>query len=315
MAADVVGHWFELGVTSHPEAVDVVAALFAEHGLNESVVIEEPFTQNADGDVEVDPSLPVMVSTYLDADDASAEEVIDCMREAISRLQGELDVSDLVIRSVAVSKGPNEGWDAAWQARASLLPIGRRVVVKAPWHDYEPAPDEIVIDLEVGMAFGAGGHPSTRLVTMALEEAVAPGARVLDVGTGTGILAIAGARLGAAAVDAVDIEPVAVQVARKNAWNNGVADIVRVELGSVGLGEPFQGEYDVVVANILGPVLVRLASSLAESVRRGGTLILGGISDFREAAVRVAFAAQGMRLCRRDEREGWVMLVLRKPEA
>jgi ribosomal protein L11 methyltransferase len=95
---------------------------------------------------------------------------------------------------------------------------------------------------------------------------------------------------------------------------NSVVDIVRVELGSVGPGEPFQEEYDLVVANILAPVFVRLASSLARAVRAGGTLILAGIIDFREVAVHEAFADLGLRVCRRDELEGWVMLVLRKPE-
>jgi ribosomal protein L11 methyltransferase len=147
-----------------------------------------------------------------------------------------------------------------------------------------------------------------------LEEELVPGARVLDVGTGTGILAIVCARLGTQSVDAVDIEPVAVQVARGNVERNSVVDIVRVELGSVGPGEPFQEEYDLVVANILAQVFVRLASSLARAVRAGGTLILAGIIDFREVAVREAFADLGLRVCRRDELEGWVMLVLRKPE-
>ena len=312
MTADVItGRWFELAVTCAPEAVEVVAALFSEYGLNEGVVIEEAFTQEADGDVEVDPSCPVKVSTYLDADDS---EEIEDMREAISRIGEKHDVSSLLVRSVVVTKCEHEDWADAWQDHFSLLRLGRRTVVRAPWHDYDPAPDEILIEIEVGMAFGAGGHPSTHQVMTALEEELAPGGRVLDVGTGTGILAIVGARLGAESVDAVDIEPVAVQVARGNVERNGVADIVRVELGSVGLGEPFQEEYDVVVANILAPVFVRLAPSLAKAVRAGGTLILGGIIDFREVAVRGAFAGLGLRVCRRDELEGWVMLVLRKPE-
>jgi ribosomal protein L11 methyltransferase len=115
-------------------------------------------------------------------------------------------------------------------------------------------------------------------------------------------------------VDAVDIEPVAIQVARRNVERNGVVDIVRVELGSVGPGEPFQEEYAPVVANILAQVFVDLASCLAKAVRAGGMLILGDIINFREVAVREAFAGLGLRVCRRDEMEGWVMLALRKPD-
>jgi ribosomal protein L11 methyltransferase len=242
------------------------------------------------------------------------QEAVDDMREAILRIGEEHDVSGLLVRGVVVTNCEHEDWADAWQAYSSLLRVGRRTVVRAPWYEYDPALDEILIEIEAGMAFGAGGHASTHQVMTVLEEELVPGARVLDVGTGTGILAILCVRLGAQPVDAVDIEPVAVQVARRNVERNGVVDIVRVELGSVGPGEPFQEEYALVVANILAQVFVDLASCLAKAVRAGGMLILGDIINFREVAVREAFAGLGLRVCRRDEMEGWVMLALRKPE-
>jgi ribosomal protein L11 methyltransferase len=242
------------------------------------------------------------------------QEAVDDMREAILRIGEEHDVSGLLVRGVVVTKCEHEDWADAWQAYSSLLRVGRRTVVRAPWYEYDPALDEILIEIEAGMASGAEGHASTHQVMSVVEEELVPGARVLDVGTGTGILAILCVRLGAQPVDAVDIEPVAVQVARRNVERNGVADIVRVELDSVGAGEPFQEEYDVVVANILAQVFVDLASCLAKAVRAGGMLILGDIINFREVAVREAFAGLGLRVCRRDEMEGWVMLALRKPD-
>ena len=163
------------------------------------------------------------------------------------------------------------------------------MLVKAPWHEYEPAADEIVVELDPGMAFGTGLHPSTRLAMIAIEDELKPGDRVLDVGTGSGVLAIAAALLGAGAVDGVDIEPVAVRSARENADRNGVGAVVRIEQGSVGDRQPFQGEYDLVVANIIARVLIDLASSLAMAVRPGGTIALGGIIDIKEAAVRDTF--------------------------
>ncbi|MBL8126351.1 MAG: 50S ribosomal protein L11 methyltransferase [Chloroflexia bacterium] len=310
---EVTSRWFELAVSCDPDAVEMFTAFFLEIGCGAGVVIAEPVSPGAnDGDVVVDPLLPVTVSTYLPAE--TAEPIIDHVRESLPLLRQEYEVSDLVVRGVVVTKRADEDWADAWQSHGNLLHVGRRVLVKAPWLDHDPEPGEIVLELETGLAFGTGGHPSTHLVMTAIEDTVAPGMRVLDVGTGTGILAIASAILGAAAVDAVDIEPEAVRVARANAVHNGVGNRVRVARGSVGAGQPFQDEYDLVVANILGPILITLADDLTRAVRRGGGLILGGIIDFREVSVRDAFQALGMQITRREELDGWVMLVLRKPD-
>src|SRR5918994_3434470 len=305
--------WLELAVSCELEAVEAVAALFDEIGVNEGVVIEEPFTQNPDdGSVEIDRSRPAIVLTSLDF--GVPEETIDGIRQAVSRLRASQPIGELLIRQVGVTKREGQDWADAWTAISSMRHVGRRVVVKAPWYDYEPEPGETVLNLEVGMAFGAGGHGSTHLTMKALEDELTLGARVLDVGTGTGILAIAAALLGASAVDAVDIDPVAICVARENVESNGVATVVTLALGSVGPGEPFQGEYDLVVANILADVLVALAPSLTKAVGGGGTLILSGIHDSKEAIVREAFETLDMRLMRSDALEGWVTMVLRKPD-
>lgn len=315
MSADAnTSRWFELAVRCNADTVEIFSALFAEHGFNEGVIIDEPYTVAQNGaSTTLDRSLPVIVTTYLPAD--TAEPVIDELRASIARLQQEYEVSDLVIRDVVVNRRADENWADAWQAHGNKLYVGRNVVVKAPWLAYDPEPGEIVLELETGIAFGTGGHPSTHLVMAAIEDMLTPGMRLLDVGTGTGILAVASALLGAASVDAVDIEPDAIRVTRVNAAHNGVGDKIHVELGSVGPGEPFQGEYDLVIANILGQILISLAEELTRAVKPGGFLILGGIIDFREVSVRDAFQSLGMRISRRDELDGWVMLALRKPMA
>ncbi len=302
------GRWLELAVTCDSEAVEPVSELLASHGFNQGVAIEEAFTQDLDGDnFAVDPTRPVVVRTFLNAADV-APEMIEEIRRALWHLGRLRSISDL-----RVTERQEEDWANAWKAHYSVHRVGRRVLVKAPWHEYQPALDEIVVELDPGMAFGTGLHPSTQLAMIGVEDEIEPGDRVLDVGTGSGVLATAAALLGASAVDGVDIEPVAVRSARENADRNGVGSVVRIEQGSVGEGQPFQGEYDLVVANIIARVLIELASSLARVVRPGGTLILGGIIDSKEAAVHDAFNDVGLSLIRRETCEDWVSLVLRRP--
>jgi ribosomal protein L11 methyltransferase len=302
--------WIELAVTCDAEAVEPIAELFARYGFNQGVAIEEPFSQDPDGDnFAVDPGGPVNVRTYLSATDLQPG-TIPAIREALWHLGRLREVGKLEVRERA-----EEDWANAWKAHYSVHQVGRRVLVRAPWHVYEPATGEVVIELDPGMAFGTGLHPSTQLSMIAVEEELQPGDRVLDVGIGSGVLATGAALLGAESVDGVDIEPVAVRSARENAARNGVERIVSVELGSVGEGEPFQGQYDLVVANIIARVLVELSEPLTNAVRPGGTLILGGIIDVKEDAVQDAFAARGLELLRRETREDWVVLVLRKPAA
>lgn len=300
--------WIELAVVCDAEAVESVSELFAQYGFNQGVAIEEAFTQDADGDnFAVDLTKPVIVRTFLHAADV-APATIDTIRNALWHL-GRLRA----IGVLTVSERAEEDWANAWKAHYSIHRVGRRVLVRAPWHDYAPAPGEIVIELDPGMAFGTGLHPSTQLSMIAVEDELTAGDRVLDVGIGSGILATGAALLGASAVDGVDIEPVAVRSARENAARNGVASIVRVEQGSVGDDQPFSGEYDLVVANIIARILIELSPALAREVRPGGTLILGGIIDSKEDAVKAAFGSTGLTLTRREQREDWVMQVWRKP--
>ena len=306
MTDAAANQWLELSVSCEAEAVESVAELFADYGFNQGVAIEEPFTQDADGDnFALDPGRPVIVRTYLSADAPPA--TVDKIRVALWHLGRLRDVGDLV----AVER-QEEDWANAWKSHFAVHRVGRRVFVRAPWHEFQPGPDDVVIELDPGMAFGTGLHPSTQLSMIAIEDELRAGDRVLDVGVGSGILTIGAALLGAQLVDAVDVEPVAVRSARENAARNGVASIVRVEVGSVGEDQPFTGEYDLTVANIIARVHVELAAALARAVRPGGTLILAGIIDTKESSVRTAFAAEGLAFVRRAQREDWVTLLFRK---
>ena len=303
--------WLELAVECDTEAVEPVSELFARYGYNQGVVIEEPFTQDPDGDnLTVDPARPVIVRTFLAATDVTPQ-TLDEIRQALWHLGQLRHVGNLI-----VDERREEDWANAWKEHYRVHRVGRRVVVRAPWHDYRPTADEVVVELDPGMAFGTGLHPSTKLCVLPLEDELRPGMRVLDVGTGSGVLAIAAALLGAGQVDAVDIEPVAVRSAGENATRNGVADRIRIKQGSLGPGEPFQETYDLVLANIIARILIELAPGLAAAVAPSGTLVLSGIIEAREPAVRRTFEAEGLTFDRRAQVEDWVALVYRKqPQA
>ncbi|MCS7178070.1 MAG: 50S ribosomal protein L11 methyltransferase [Anaerolineae bacterium] len=201
---------------------------------------------------------------------------------------------------------PEADWAEAWKQHLTILHVGRRLVIRPSWLPYTPAEGEVVVELDPGMAFGTGTHPTTQMCLLALEEHVRPGARVLDLGTGSGILAIAAAKLGARRVLALDTDPQAVAVARENIRRNGVADRVRVARGS--LPQAF-GRFDLVVVNILARVLVEMAEQgLARRLALEGRLVAAGLLAGQEDEVRNAFQQAGLSVVGRQQIEDWVAL-------
>lgn len=211
-----------------------------------------------------------------------------------------------------------EDWANAWKQFYKPLRVGQRVVLKPSWEQFEPLPDDIVIELDPGMAFGTGLHPTTRLCLQALEQIVRPGDAVLDIGTGSGVLSIVATQLGAARVLGTDIDPLAVRVARENLALNHLADDARaaIELGSVPNAV---ASFQVIVANILAEVLVGLFDGrfgnepLAAPLAPGGHLILSGILEDKAELVLDAAARHGLIYVGRLQESDWVALVVRSP--
>ncbi len=206
---------------------------------------------------------------------------------------------------------PDEDWGEAWKKGLGPMRIGR-AFVRPSWVDAPAPPGTAEVVLDPGMAFGTGTHPTTALCLAALSDLLAahPGAAVLDVGTGSGLLAIAARKLGAGRVVGNDNDPVAIAVARENADRNGVEIALTVE----GL-EAISGRFDLVVANILANTLVELAPAIAAKLAPGGAVLLSGILGPQEDEVRGAYLAEGLRpLPRGDRREGeWSLLALERP--
>jgi len=186
-----------------------------------------------------------------------------------------------------------EDWAEAWKAFFPVLRISRRLVICPAWRSCRARAGEAVIRLDPGMAFGTGQHPTTLMCLRALEETVQPGAAVLDLGTGSGILALAAARLGAASVLALDSDRQAVRAARENVRLNGLEAVVRVEDGTV---DGARGCFDVIAANISVPVIIELAGAMAVALKPGGVLIASGFSEERAGLVAAALTAAGLRV-------------------
>jgi ribosomal protein L11 methyltransferase len=209
-----------------------------------------------------------------------------------------------------------EDWAHACKKFYKPMRIGQRVVLKPSWEEFTPEVDDLVVELDPGMAFGTGLHPTTRLCVAALEASVQQGDQVLDIGTGSGVLAIVAAKLGASAVVATDIDPIAVDVTRENVLINGLSlapdGPLDVRLESVPAG--MAGRFQIVVANILAEVIAGLFDAnygnvpLLEPLAIGGTMILSGIIEERAFVVEEAVARHGLRIVRRAQEGDWLAL-------
>jgi ribosomal protein L11 methyltransferase len=208
---------------------------------------------------------------------------------------------------------PEQDWSVSWRAHHKPMRIGPRVLVHPPWDAPRVARGEVLVAIDPGMAFGTGSHPTTALCLERLDELLAerPGADVLDIGTGSGILAISAALLGAGRVCGTENDPVALEAARRGADLNGLAP-GRLELL---LAEPDEvpGTFGVVVANILLNTLVELAPAIAARVAPSGRLVLSGLLAEQGDEAEAAYRGQGLRTVGRKQREEWIRVELERP--
>jgi len=283
-------NWLEISLRVDEESAEAISELFNQYGEGGAVV-------------EVSPDdLLVTVKTFTPAQD----ERLKPLYEALWHLGQIRPLPEPQVREVK-----EEEWAEAWKAHYEPQHIGRRLVVCPSWQRYVPSDGEVVITLDPGMAFGTGLHPTTRMCLEALEEDLFRGAKVLDVGTGSGILAIAAAKLGASAVLALDTDPLAVKIAKENVLANGVRKAVEVKEGSLEMAKG--SLFDLIVVNILARTITDLIEKgLLDHLKPEGLLIAAGIMASEEEEARNTFREWGLKQLSPLQKGDWGTLIGRR---
>lgn len=303
--------WVEISCQVPSELADMVSEFLTT--LSGSGVCIENRHVDAFSPGEI-PEMPtVCIRSYFPSG-ADREEAVIAIQEFLESLAREFPGT--VIPSPEVTTVADEDWSTSWKANFKPLRIGRRLLIIPSWEEAHICDDDIVLRIDPGMAFGTGGHETTRLCLELLESIMdsAPlmgSPSVLDLGTGSGILAMAAVQLGAGRVCAVDIDPLAVEVARENLGLNGLLD--QVECSTTPL-ESLTGSFDIILANILAEELVRLAVPICDRLLPGGHLILSGILAEKEQLVQCGFSDRPVTFQGVRSEGEWVALHYRKEE-
>ncbi|NLX71364.1 MAG: 50S ribosomal protein L11 methyltransferase [Clostridiales bacterium] len=275
--------WIEVSIETVHEGIDIMAQIFYELGV-QGVVIQDPadisgFEDSGLGEI-VDDSLlnnmngEVTIKGYL-PNDASFHDKYQYIKEKIGWLLSQNFGFNLGTGRISMTSVNEEDWANSWKKYFKPVAVGQRIVVKPTWEEYQPKEEEIILELDPGMAFGTGTHQTTILCIRALEKLVGPHHRVLDIGCGTGILSIASLLLGAQHAVAVDIDPDAVKITRENAMQNGV--LSRMDVVHGNLLDKVEGKFDIIVANIIADTIIELSGLLKDYLNKNGYFIASGI--------------------------------------
>lgn len=311
--------WSELSIHTTNEAIEAVSNIMHEAGAS-GVVIEdsEDLTKEREDqfgeiyslDPEDFPTEGVILKAYLPVN-SFLGETVEAIKLAINNLV-TFDIN-LGANVVTISEVNEEEWATAWKKYYHPVKISKRFTIVPTWETYEPvSSDELIVELDPGMAFGTGTHPTTVMSLQALEKTVKPGDRVIDVGTGSGVLAIGAALLEAKEVHALDLDDVAVTAARINVKLNKVQNRVKVVHGN--LLDTIEEPGDVVVANILAEIIISFTDDAFQAVKPGGVYITSGIISAKKNDVKDALEASGFTVEDVMMMEDWVTIISKKPE-
>ena len=307
--------WIEVNVAVTHEAVEAVADMLTSIG-SKGVAIEDPQLINDlrnSGTWELcdipeqENTEVVTVSAYY-ADDEKLEKRLAEIDEQLALIEeriGKYRFGNTRFRKVS-----EQDWANEWKQYFHVTHVGKCLVIKPSWEEYAPKEGEHVIEIDPGMAFGTGTHHTTNMMMERLEKVITPDSTVFDVGTGSGILAIAAAMLGAKSVTAVDIDAVAVRVAKENVADNGLSDQIEVREGDLLHGT--EGKADVIIANIIADIVIMLLQDIPQKLNDDGVLLASGIIEERMQDVEAAAQAQGLYVDAVDHRGGWVVMQMKE---
>ena len=304
----MAGNWTKLTVKGNTRDLDTITSVMSM--LDNGLMIEDysDFTLNGMyGDLVDDSILNADKNTVKVSLFVPEEKNLGEYRAYITERLSALGV-DATIECEGMNE---EDWSESWKQYYKPIPLGRVTIVPA-WEEYTPKNGEVVIKMDPGMAFGTGTHETTRLVMRIMQDEIRGGERVLDVGTGSGILSICASKLGALSCNAYDIDPVAVKVARENAERDGCTNI------TVGVSDLLRGvdlsggKYDFCVANIVADIIIRMMPDIGAYLKDGAPLILSGIISERADEVRASVKENGFTVVREERENDWLALMVKR---
>jgi ribosomal protein L11 methyltransferase len=310
--------WSEISIHTTQEAVEPVSNILHEAGAS-GVVIEDPLDLEKVWDTSFGevyqlnpddyPDEGVIVKAYLSVNSFLGETVEE-IKVAINNLM--LYDIDLGLNTVTISEVNEEEWATAWKKYYKPVKISNKITIIPTWEEYEPvSTDEIIIELDPGMAFGTGTHPTTVLCVQALEKIVQKNDHVIDVGTGSGVLSIAAAKLGADNVRAYDLDEVAVKSAILNVKLNKVQDKISVQQNN--LLDNVSGQANVIVGNLLAEIIQRFTDEAASLCKPGGYFITSGIIKAKKQEVKDSIIRAGFLIEETLQMEDWIAFIAKRP--
>lgn len=311
--------WMQVKVLTTTAGADLVSEILLEAG-SEGTMIEDRNdvfeNQRPEGQWDIiDPAIAdrigedVKVTGYYPIDE-NRNNVISSIASALGRLQALTSDVDLGKLEMQVQGFENEDWSESWKKSFKPIRLGDHIVICPGWLEYEKQPDDKVIEIDPGMAFGTGTHETTGMCAALIEKYVQPGQRVIDIGTGSGILAIVAAHMGAKEVLATDLDAVAVRVAAENAALNGFGDKIDCRCGD--LLDVVDVSGDVVIANIIADVILMLAKPVRERIVPNGVFICSGIAIDRREDVRRALLENDYEILDEPVKGEWAAFAARK---